>query len=263
MKTSYKWNVVSNSKKDQLQSIYVNKKTKEQISNSEQTLGIGITTVIFYFFTFLYIYGSAIINKEHINLDNFGKKLTNGIRTGEILNLNTLSGSFQNCERIGTIIFIITFLALLQGLFAFQNINTNDIKRAPIIVFNYVIILCWLLFMFIFPSHKNGKTSMSHLFLAFCVLASVVINCFLIGDLYTQYFDGIESLVGINYALITFALFAGLIMMINGGIGGLARSAVAYSEMACLVLFGIFMIFFILLPPLPSGQLACVITENK
>ena len=139
MKFSYKWptvsqtnlanpqaniqtNIQTNVQANQafLNQVFLNKQTNQEVPATDQTLGLGITTVIFYFMMF------------------------------------------------------IVFLALLQGLFASQNIYNSDPKRALVIAFNYVIVLCFLLFNFIFPSWKDSgdkeRTLWLHSFLAFCVL---------------------------------------------------------------------------------------------
>src|SRR6185369_9902638 len=100
-------------------------------------------------------------------------------------------------------------------------IYTSDPKRAPIIAFNYVIVLCWFLFLYIFPSKDVGKgvqkISLAHLFLAFCVLASIIINSFLLSDLYSEYYEEKDTkpLSGIGYALVSLIVLAGLTMIFS------------------------------------------------
>jgi hypothetical protein len=267
MKIPYKWPNISQTSGQQ--TLFMNKKTKQEVSTNDQTLGIGIATIIFYFLMIFYIYISGAINQNGIKtFSDFLDK----IKDFRPSKLNTLSSSFEFSEKIGTTICLIVFLALLQGIFSFQNIYSNDFKRAPIIAFNYVIILCWLLFMFIFPSkivNSTIKTSSIHFFLAFCVLTAIIINCFLVSNLYSEYFElkDLEPLNGIGYALVGLVLFAGITMIFNtlsdidkfNWILKYTHSGVAYAELCCLILFGVFMVIFIQLPPLPSDQqLSCV-----
>lgn len=281
MKISYKWPTVSKSNGAQ-QAILTNRKTEEKVSTSEQTLGIGIAAVVFYYMSLVYIYGSSIVKINEIDgMKSFWTFIKSCIKDGSIFHLNTLSSSLQNAERIGTTVCLVLFLALLQGLFSYQNVYSDDPKRAPIIAFNYLIVLCWFLFLYIFPYKQvaNGikKTSKSHLFLAFCVLASIIINCFLLGNLYGEYYEenDVKSLTDIGYALVALAVFSGLTMLVNidsisnygkklgfTRLGFFSHEAVAYSEMCCLILYGIFMILFIQFPPLPSAQLSCVMVPN-
>lgn len=253
MKISYKWPIVANAQSNAQHSIFTNKQNNEQVSSSSQTLNIGIATIIFYILTFAYIYITAINNQ----------KKSPDLKFKPMFGLNTLSTSFEYSEKVGTTILLMIFLALIQGLFSSQNIYSDDLKRAPIIAFNYVIVLCWLLFMFVFP-HKSGdkeKVSLTHFFLAFCVLGSLIINCFLIVNSYSEYYNenDLTPLIGINYSLVAVALIAGLTMICNGFIGKkMTGFGVAISEMICLILFCVFMILFIQFPPLPTNQLACV-----
>ncbi len=259
MKFNYKWPIVSNTTAQQA---ILNKQTNQEVSTSTQTLGIGITTVIFYFITIFYIYSSGAINKQKIPLNNVMNETISAFKNRSIFYLNTFSGSCQNTEKIGTTVLLVIFLALLQGLFSSQNISGSDMKRATIVAFNYVIVLCWLLFLYIFPD-KN--TSTQHLILAIFVLVSLIINCFLIANLYNDYFDEktIEPLVAISYTMVSFAGIAGGFMLLNAYFNNSLKylnthTAVAYTEMSCLILFGIFMIIFIQFPPLPTNQLSCV-----
>ena len=235
--------------------LLTNKITNTEVSTSDQTVAIGSATIIFYFLTLAYIYGSALYKNSN------GK-----------LELYTMSKSFEYSEKIGTTIGVVVFMALLQTLFSYQNIYSNDPKRSTIIAFNYLIILCWLLFMFIFPSTKvsvmnDGKNvfkevaSPQHSFLAFCVLASLIINCFLIVNLYNDYFDekALESLMGIGYAIVAASILAIITMIVNAKNKGDAHLFVAFAELSCLILFGIYLIFFIQYPPVPSNQLSCVL----
>lgn len=278
MKFSYKWPSISSNTPQQ--AIFTNKKTNKEVHTSNETLSIGIATALFYFFTIIYIYVSGAINNNSIpfsinspkefisSMMGVKEAVVKSIKDLSIFNLNTLSSSFKGSERIGTTVCLMIFLALLQTLFSYQNIYSNDIKRAPVIAFNYVIILCWFLFLYIFPSKmigKQEKSSKAHLFLAICALVSIIINCFLLANLYSEYFDEktIEPLSGIGYALVAFLLFSGITMICNVHIGGhLAHEAVAYSEMICLILFGIFLILFTQFPPLPSDQLSCVMIPS-
>lgn len=278
LKFHYKWPTAST--KSAQHAILTNQKTGQEALPSNETLGIGIATIIFYFMTFLYIYGSGAINNNNVlsdsettidSLKKIGNALWDSVKIGfsrkafdensnSIFNLNTLSSSFKGSERIGTTVCLVIFLALLQGVFAYQNIYGTDLKKSTIVAFNYFVVLCWLLFLYIFPSRKKGGTSMTHLFLAICVLVCIIINCFLISNLYLDYFDSksLEPLSGIGYTLVAVILFSGMTMITNGYFHThLTHELVAYSEMACLVLFGIFLIIFIQFPPLPTAQLSC------
>ncbi len=282
MKFNYKWPTAG--VQDVQQQILVNKKSGQEVNTSDQTIAIGSATIVFYFLTLTYIYGSALFNQfvaaKHIDISgsvyNVFKTFTGQFKNepSTFFRLNTLSASFEHSEKIGTTLFVVIFMALLQALFSYQNIYSTDPKRSPIIAFNYIIILCWLLFMFIFPSRTVGKlqlTSWPHTFLAFCVLLSLIINCFLIANLYSDYFDekAIEPLTGIGYAIIGAAIFALISMMFNAisdwypTIYKWTHSWVALAEILCLVLYGIFMIMFIQFPPVPDGRLSCVLVPES
>jgi len=287
LKFHYKWPTTS-SRSSAQNAILTNQKTGQEVHPSNETLGIGITTVIFYFMALIYIYGSgAIVDNEVLkgsetfveSLKKIGNALYDSIKMGfssrafeknskSFWNLNTLSSSLKNSERIGTTICLVVFLALLQGVFAYQNIYSTDFKKSTIVGFNYFIVLCWLLFLYIFPTKKQGDketTSKSHLFLAICVIVCIIINCFLISNLYLDFFDSksLEPLAGIGYSLVACAILSAMTMLISIPYhNSLTHKLIAYSEMACLVLFGIFLIIFIQFPPLPTDQLVCTMIPS-
>jgi len=287
LKFKYKWPTATKSSVQQ--TILTNQKTGQEVHPSDQTLSIGVATVLFYFMTLVYIYGSGAIvdNEVLIGSKSFLDKLKKIIsacftsikqgfstkafmkNSGSIWNLNTLSSSLKNSERIGTTVCLVVFLALIQGVFAFQNIYSTDFKKSTIVGFNYFLVLCWLLFLYIFPFKKVGgesKLSKSHLFLAVCVITSIIINCFLIANLYSDYFDSksLEPLSGIGYALVGCAVACVLSMLISIPFNNhLTHELIAYSEMSCLVLFGIFLIVFIQFPPLPTDQLVCTMVPGS
>jgi len=284
MKFTYKWPSVSTQPVAQ-QALLINKKTHQEASPTQQTLAVGTVCAIVYFFTLLYIYGSALVNefmhKKNINNTSIFSEFKKAPllffkgKYDTAFPLNTLSSSFEDSERIGTTICVIIFLATLQGFFSCQNIYSTDPKRAIIIAFNYLIVLCWLLFLYIFPYKKGTKKpSNAHSFLAFCILSALIINCFLIINLYTEFFDeyALSPLSGITYAIVGFAVFAVVVMILNNYSTTPVKSsfisfkfthpAVAMCEMACLVLFGVFLIIFTQYPPIPSDQLSCVMIPN-
>ncbi len=132
--------------------------------------------------------------------------------------------------------------------------------------------------MFIFPSKtvktKTGLqelTSWPHSFLAFCVLLSLIVNCFLIANLYSDYFDekAIEPLTGIGYAIIAAAIFAAISMIANTASDWVPKIAswthgwVSLAEILCLVLYGVYMSLFIQFPPLPDARLACILVPDS
>lgn len=272
MKVEYKWPIVKNKTHVQNnlnQAALINQKTGNIVENSKQTTAVGTTTVIFYLLMLLYIYiTGALSDTGNIKSDFLGI-LLNSIKNGKFLKLNTLSISLQHSERIGTTILLVCFLATLQTLFASQNMYIGDDKRSLIVAFNYIIVLCWLLFLYIFPSKTIGKketTSTAHAFLVFCIMLSIIINSFLIIDLYSVYYDAksLESLKIITYIIVFFCILCGLVMLFTNIFTNFMESImIAYFELICLILFGIFLIIFIQFPPLPSNELSCVMVDKE
>lgn len=282
-KMNYKWPSVSSESRDIKERVQqaisiVNKKTNQMVSTTPETIGIGSACIVFYFLTLLYIYGSAVIIKSKILKKNksifaFFKEFKM-LKGKEKPTLNTLSTSFEYSERIGTTVCLIIFLALLQGLFSSQNIYSTDPRRASIIAFNYIIVMCWLLFLYIFPSVKVEKVahiSHIHFLLACCVLGSLIINCFLVIDLYSDYFDdkSIEPLKVASYVIVGAAVIAAISMGINfkvwtsfPSLGSWTSFAVAACELICLIFFGIFLILFIQYPPVPDEKLSCILVPS-
>jgi hypothetical protein len=241
----YKWEVADNrqnkqNKQGTNQALYVNKKN-EQVESSEQSISIGIATSVVYTLMLAYIYGTA-----------FRKSIQ----------FNTFSLSFEKCEKVGTTVLLIVFLALLQGLFASQGMYTKaDMKKSLIIAFNYVIITCWLLFMFVFPMH-DGKVSLLHSFIAFFVIFCVIINCWLTYALYDEYFTkkDLESMLYSNAIMTALAVIAGIFMITHY----FYRSSikfVAIFELLTLLSYISFNTVFMNLPPIPDATLSCTIIK--
>jgi hypothetical protein len=237
----YKWEVVSGqSGRNPSQALYTNKKN-EQVETSEQSVSIGIATSVVYALMLAYIYGTA---------------LRKSIR------FNTFSLSFEKCEKVGTTVLLIIFLALLQGLFASQGMYTKtDMKKTLIIAFNYVIIMCWLLFMFVFPMY-GGKVSLFHSFIAFFVIFCVIINCWLTYTLYDEYFvkKDLEPMFYSNVVMTVLAVIAGIFMITHY----FYRSSikfVAIFELLTLLSYISFNTVFMNLPPIPDATLSCKIVK--
>ena len=286
MKVNYKWPIIQNQNNqinqqilvnNQInQQILVNKKSGQEVLVSNQSIEIGTATIVFYFLNFFYIYGSALFN-EFISKKKVSSFFTEFKKNpGGFFKLNTLSTSFEESNKVGTTIVIIIFMALLQGLFSSQNIYSTDPKCSSIIAFNYLIVLCWLLLMFIFPYKSVGnikQTSWSHAFVAFCILLSLIINCFLIVNLYSEYFDdmSIKPLIQIGYAIVGASIFSILSMVANAAsditsldfLFSKTHLLVALSELLCIILYGVFLILFIKFPPIPNASLSCILVPNS
>jgi len=219
------------------------------IETSNETIAIGCSTAVVYLLLYLYIYYTAYIVMRD-------EKISRNLIT-------TASESFQYCEKIGTTVLIILFLGLLQGLFSKQNFYKNDNRRISIIAVNYVIVMCWILFFFIWPD-KNKEYNKPHFILAFIVLILVIYNAVVITDIYTDCYnrDDLNDIYIICYIIIGAFCFCILSVIIHfvcihfkiTGILSATSSFVALCEICCLFLFGIFLIFFSILPPLLNRQ---------
>ncbi len=210
-------------------------KENRVIENSQDSTIIGYVSCVFYILLIAYIYISGM-NR---------------------LQLNTFSTSFQNCEKIGSTIFLFIFLGLLQGLFAAQGFYKKDIINIIILVLNYIIILCWVLFMFVFPYTKDGNISKTHSLIAAFVILIMTINCWLTYDRYSQYYKDLDNLFSINVVLTLLAGLAGF-FMITHGIFKTSIKYVAFFELITLLIFVLFLVFFTQLPVIPSEELKCV-----
>jgi hypothetical protein len=242
----YKWPKADNQQlKQQLKQQILNKKTEEDVDVKVESLGTGIASVIMYFCSIFFIYISAIKN------DSWKFKL------------NTLSYSLEKSNKSIVILLLMIFLALLQIFFSFQNIDVKNPKRAPVVAFNFVIITCILLLTVIFSNEKK-KVVISHFMIAFCTIIALIINCFLISLTYEDYFfkKDIEPLNIISYIIFGVASIAGLLMLWgikNGGFTIFLSKGIAFFELVCLILFGIFIILLVQYPPLPNDELSCVL----
>jgi len=254
MKFIYKWPLSSQSSGQSpgQSNILVNTQNNQSQQPTTQTQIIGSFTGIAYLGMLMYIYYSAMKNKS--NKSTFY--------------LNTLSTSFQYSEKIGTTIGIFIFLALLQGLFSSQGIYNTNPKCAAIIAFNYVFVLCLLLFMFIFP---EGNGEIGHGVIALFVLCSLIINCFLLLNIYSDYYndDSLLPLSIIVYmmvgsAILTVLCFTGYTIIswkmkkyVNE-----MHLGVACSELICLLLYSAFIFVYMQFPAVPQVQLNCTIQES-
>ena len=120
MKFNYKWPSISTQQPGAQQIILTNKQTKQEASPTQETLAVGIVCVVVYFFTLLYIYGSALVNefikKKGIKtVSGFFSEFMNSPLTffkgkyDTVFPLNTLSSSFEDSERVGTIVLVMVF----------------------------------------------------------------------------------------------------------------------------------------------------------
>jgi hypothetical protein len=236
----YKWPMENNKSRSAQSALFTTRKD-EEIESSEQSLSIGISTSVIYILTLSYIYITAVRKKY---------------------DFNTFSISFENCEKIGTTIFLIVFLALLQGLFASQGIYTKtDTKKAIIIAFNYIIILCWILFMFVFPKYGD-RISMLHSFIAFFVIFCFVANCWLTYALYNEYFnkEDTNAMLYSNIIMSILAIVAGFFMATHYFLNTSIKF-VAFFEFITLFSYVIFNTVFMMLPPIPDANLVCKIVS--
>lgn len=233
----YKWPVDKPSVGNKSQgAMYVSKKN-EEIETSQQSLSIGISSCVIYLLMLSYIYITAIRKKY---------------------DFNTFSVSFENCERVGTTILIIVFLAVLQGLFASQGMySRTDTKKAIIITFNYIIIMCWILLMFVFPKY-NDKISVLHSFITFFVIFCVIVNCWLTYTLYNEYFnlEDTNAMLYANIIMTVLAIIAGIFMFTHG-MFSTSIKYVAFFEFITLFSYVIFNTVFMLMPPIPNVDLVC------
>ncbi len=276
MTISYKWPIVENQDEDPNftlvnQYSLVNKETNKVVKNSKQTLDVGISTVVMCSLAFSVIYGTGWYNQRELAKINSQNSI-----------LNTLSNSIQYANKNLTIIFLIIFLGLLQGLFSCQNIYSDDPQKAVINVLNYIIIICWLLFMFIWPASPNStstpgnisemKISKLHIALAIIVLASIIANCFLIRSLYLQFYkqEDLKILESVCWSLVVCSVVAGLSMFANTVVSTygsiflqrITHGCIAFSELGCIIIFIVFIGIFMNLPALPNQtQLSCVMKE--
>jgi len=263
----YKWPIEQSSKygNKYIQQGLINKATGQEIDNSEKATIVGSVTVVVYFLTISYIYISALFMQNNLTGSNLTiSNLISAIKSNKFFTFNTLSTSIEFSGKVGTTIFLIVFFALIQSLYFYQNIYTTDDKRATIIAFNYIMILCWLLLMFIFSSKTvpGGKkiSSKLHFSLAFCIIFGICLNAFLLDDIYSVYFDT-QLLKSIGYSMVCLAILSFFAMILNFNLTRFeyfTHLAVAITEMTCLILFGVFLIIFITYPPIPDANLECV-----
>lgn len=198
---------------------------------------IGIVNFLVYIGLFMYIYGSAFY-KRKLSLHVTKRK---GF---------TLSEGFQYSEKIGTTVFLILSLGIIQCLYYYQKIYDNDYQRGLIIALNYINALIWLLFFYVVPEFKY-----SHGILAIFVLVINIYTSVTIYNLYKEFYyeKDIQSLEISNYIIIaTFSIMMFLFIIrlfVNSPILG---TLIAISEIISLLSFAIFILCFSLMPPLVS-----------
>ncbi len=255
-----KWKSIDKNKSKSLQRAFFNHiESGKIIETSNYTKNLGILIGIVYFSMYIYIYVTSYIymkkNKLPMNW------------------ITTTSESYQYCGKKLTIVFLITFLALLQLLFNRQNFYNKDKKSISVVIVNYIIITCWLLFFYVVPSqNNNGSIRNGHVFhfiLAIIVLLSVIYNSTSILELYDRYYDK-DSLKNVSnvsntitgcFSILSFIILVHVVVSVYAKkYSYVTSSLIGLMEGLCLFLFGIFVVYFSMLPPLMDEMdLQCVI----
>lgn len=195
---------------------------------------IGILACIFYYILYIYLYATSFYF-GHIDATNY-----------------TVSQAFQYSEKYGTIILLIIFIGLFQGLLATLNFyDTEDFRRIVVVCTTYVMLIIWLLFTFV----AHAKHMKIHSFLAVIKMIFVVYVSYTIYSLYSNYYnqDGLLPLEIIVY--LTMSLF--LLCIVLGAVKCVVDYRFIYhvfacSEIICILMFGIFIGMLSQLPPLPN-----------
>lgn len=323
MSISYKWPTkvkLQTNPPGVQQALFVENRTKQQVQTTTQdtTMQLGIATVCMYFVTLFWIYGTSYARTSDFRPWTWLRSLLNWIAemkfngkvygvsdalnkltTDEYTVLHTLSDSFQHCSKPMTAIFAFTLIGLLTSLYLSQNFgDIEDSKRIIPIIANFLILLTWVLFFYIYPGRD------AHIPIAFVCLAATLINAYLVMYLYVEYYTGdlIDSLTTLSWVIIGFSLFSAIVMIasnttnnrwngfewtkkraegIKVGTGwfqskdwvewrkimlikfNIGTQLIAISEALVLIAFGAFLIIVTQMPPLPpADSLECTITPG-
>ncbi len=180
-------------------------------------------------------------------------------------NSYTFSEAAEHSEKIGSIIFIILFLALLQCLFTIQNFNRYNFERASLVAVNYIVVL-GLVLLFYIRSNKY----LGHGFVAVILTITIVYTSSMVNVLYHRFYtdDSLQSLNIISYIILAFFCFLIVVFILfavsrfSGRYYVIVHHILAISELSLLGLYAIFICYFGQLPKLMSDdELSCVIKK--
>jgi hypothetical protein len=258
MKLSLKYPVANANPYNAEEQIFNSTKSTQQVENTKTATILGSLTFLAYLSVFVSVYGSSRWNGDISFIPQIINKSVKGF---------TMSEAFEHCHKESSTIFIILFLALLQALYTEQNFSYEDPKRIAVIAMNYLVLIGWLSLYFVLRDQK------SHYFVAILVLICTLVNTLMVTELYNENYDKSE-LDMINYPcyiLIAIYLTLCLIFILSGiyyfsyksttQISRLITGTIGIFEITSIILFGIFIVIFSQLPPLPNNQnLVCSYT---
>jgi hypothetical protein len=230
------------------QMAFINKKSDQIVEPQQVTKIIGSCAFVAFVLLIAYIYGTA---RRRLSLYNF-----------------TFSEALKFCKKRISIVLLILFLFLLQILFREQNFYTpdNDFKRTLVVTSSYIVLTAWLLLFYVYESEFK-----LHSVIALFILGSMIFMIYTIYEIYLTYYteEGLEILRGITYTCLIIAGIAIVIGLINVvtivGFHGTGHFVTfGLIELLIIILFGIYVMAFSLLPPLPNnGDFVCFLKPDS
>lgn len=214
----------------------------------------GISAVFFYILCFLYIYYTAHkTGKITLNLkDNYGI---------------TLSEALEHSEKIGATVLMVTFSALYIGLLSNKGfLIGNDYLRLSIIGANFVLLLGFLLLFLIPPSRNSYKQALLHFILAGIVIIFTIYSNFMISEIYRNEYQeneytntllGLASVSSIFGILVIMIVIFSFFVKLKKRIYEILFSIIGISEIIIIILFGISLLLFSLMPEIPDLDYIC------
>lgn len=230
----------------------INKKSSELVQVKVNSKYLGISTVIMYLITFIYIYASATYS-GHLKWTNITLKRS-----------FTLSEGLQYSEKIGTTILIITTLAMLQGYFA--SLNFYSVKDPGILskcisveVVTYLALMSWLLLFFV-----SRDNTYAHGLVAFVFSSTILFYAVMLRSIYNDVYvdepgskdlynlDIVSYLVIASYCIILFFFILNVLIKGHTKFRLVKDYFIGTFEIVCIICYLIFFGMLTFLPPLPE-----------
>ena len=229
----------------------VEKGTNQLLTVKKESQISGIFAIIFFILTFLYIYISGAANSKE-----------------DYMYLQTLSHSFQNSEKTGPIILLLIFLATLQIFLSYQGFSfTGTSLELVTLIINYMIAICFLLFLFIYPLNRMGGVSIFHYIIAFFTIFFMTTSCVIIYLTYLEYYteESLKPLLSIVSVIISMSIITIMTFIVsfssylNKKFG---LFVIASAEIISIIMYVVFLCIIVNYPPIPKASLECTMVPQ-
>jgi hypothetical protein len=232
----------------------------DSVKSSNDAKIIGSLAVIFYFMSFLWIYGSSWFNYD----------ITLTLKDSKGF---TLSEAFDHSEKIGSTTLLVIMTSLLIGLLieqgfieGSQSVAYSELRYSLVII-TFVILASFLLLFWVPISKKNIIQMSSHGFVAFLILFFALFSSYVY---YTSYKEFIESDLVSSIEYLTYSIcILILIIVISLFVGfsnpkweKITSSFIAGAEIIYIIVYGVILSLFTQLPSISALNFEKICISN-